>query len=92
MRYRLIVWDFDGTLADTLTLSAETYNAMAARHGFRPLDDLEAAREMTGRTFLRRHGIPLWRLPALAAEYRTAVKGHMPSVRLFDGMTDLLRL
>ena len=46
---------------------------------------------MTALNFLRRHGVPLWRLPALAAEFRTAVKGHMPSVRLFDGLTDLLR-
>ena len=91
MPYRLIVWDFDGTLADTLALSAMTYNAMAARHGFRPVADLDAARSLTARAFLHRHGIPLWRLPALAVEYRTAVREHMPSIRLFDGMADLLR-
>ncbi len=91
MSYRLIVWDFDGTLADTLALSVEVYNAMAARYGFLPLTDFEAVRGLTGRSFFRRHGIPYWRLPALAAEYRVAVKDHMPSIRLFDGVSDVLR-
>lgn len=91
MLYRLIVWDFDGTLADTLALSVETYNAMAVRYGFRPLTDFETARGLTGRAFFRRHGVPYWRLPALAAEYRVAVKDHMPTIRLFAGVADVLR-
>lgn len=91
MSYRLIVWDFDGTLADTLALSVETYNAMAVRYGFLPLTDFEAARGLTGRAFFRRHGVPYWRLPALAAEYRVAVKDHMPTIRLFAGVADVLR-
>lgn len=91
MRYRLIVWDFDGTLADTLALSVETFNALASRHGFRPLDDLAAARGLNTRAFFRQYRIPLWKLPMLGAEYRVAVGGRMASVRLFAGLAELVR-
>ncbi len=91
MRYRLIVWDFDGTLADTLALSVEIFNAFAARHGFRPLDDLAAARGLNTRTFFWKYRIPLWKLPKLGADYRAAVRGRMASIRLFAGLADLIR-
>jgi phosphoglycolate phosphatase len=91
MRYRLIVWDFDGTLADTLALSVDTFNAIAARYGFRQLDDLTEERGLNTRAFFRRHRIPLWRLPFLAEEYRKAVRDHMPSIRLFAGLAELVR-
>jgi phosphoglycolate phosphatase len=91
MRYRLIVWDFDGTLADTLALSIETFNALAARHGFRPLGDLAVVRGLNTRAFLKHHRIPLWKVPMLTAEYHVAVGAHMATVRLFAGLADVLR-
>ena len=91
MRYRLIVWDFDGTLADTMALALTTYNALAARHGFRPLDDPAAVRGMGTRLFLKQHGISLFRLPFLLKEYLTATRSHMEKIRLSDGLSDLLR-
>jgi phosphoglycolate phosphatase len=65
MRYRLIVWDFDGTLANTLALALPTYNDLAARHGFRRVDDPAAVRGMGTWAFLQQHGISLVRLPLL---------------------------
>ncbi len=91
MRYRLIVWDFDGTLADTLALSVEIFNAFASRHGFRPLEDLAAARRLNTRAFFRQYRIPLWKLPMLGAEYRAAVRHRMESMRLFPGVAELVR-
>ena len=31
MRYRLVLWDFDGTLADTWSCGQQIYNQIAAR-------------------------------------------------------------
>jgi phosphoglycolate phosphatase len=90
MRYRLIVWDFDGTLANTMALALATYNDLAARHGFRPVDDPAAVRGMTTRAFLRQHGISLLRLPLLMREYWAVTRQHMPLVRVFDGLPEVL--
>ena len=91
MRYRLIVWDFDGTLANTMALAMATYNDMAARHGFRSVDDPAAIRGLTTRAFLRQHGISLVRLPLLVKEYLAATRSRMEEIRLFEGLPEILR-
>jgi phosphoglycolate phosphatase-like HAD superfamily hydrolase len=47
MPYTFVLWDFDGTLADTFSCTLAAYNALAARRGLRPIDDPEAARGLT---------------------------------------------
>jgi len=91
MRYRLIVWDFDGTLANTMALALATYNDLAVRHGFRQVDDPTAVRGMGARAFLKQHGIPLLRLPFLVREYLATTRSRMGESRLFDGLPELLR-
>jgi phosphoglycolate phosphatase len=86
MRYRLVLWDFDGTLADTLASSLRLYNELAERHGFHPVTDPHAARGLTPFEFLRRHGIPLAKAPALVRAMRLAHRGQMASTRLFPGI------
>jgi phosphoglycolate phosphatase-like HAD superfamily hydrolase/protein-tyrosine-phosphatase len=90
-RYGLVVWDFDGTLADTGPIALRTYNAVAPRYGCKPVGDVEVARAMTTRQFLRTHKINMFRLPRLVRGYLAAVAGEMPGVRLFPGIEDVLR-
>jgi phosphoglycolate phosphatase len=91
MRYRLIVWDFDGTLADSLALALATYNDLAARYGHLPVADPLAVRSMDTQTFLRKHRISWWRLPRLVRAYHAATKDRMTTIRLFDGVPEFLR-
>src|SRR4051812_42573825 len=91
MRYDLIVWDFDGTLADTLALALATFNALAERYRFLPVTDPAAARGLGTRAFLRAHRIPLLRLPQLVRAYHAAVRDRMEAVRLFASVPELLR-
>jgi phosphoglycolate phosphatase len=90
MRYSLVVWDFDGTLADTMSLAVATYNELAARYGFRRVDDPVAIRGLSARAFLRQHGISFFRLPMLVKEYLAATRGSMETIRLFDGLPQIL--
>jgi phosphoglycolate phosphatase len=91
MRYQLLLWDFDGTLADTLELSVQLYNGLAAKYGFRPVEDPQAARSLTTLHFLRTHRISPAKLPALRREFLSLQKTHMEKVRLFAGLSDVLR-
>jgi phosphoglycolate phosphatase len=67
MSFKLVVWDFDGTLADSLPAAVGIFNRLAPELGFRPVEDLSAARSLTTRQFLRRHGVSFWRLPGSCA-------------------------
>jgi phosphoglycolate phosphatase len=86
MKYRLLLWDFDGTLADTLELALRTFNKLAERFGFRPVENALAARHLTTLDFLKKHKIPLTKLPSVLKEFRLAQRGQMEAVRLFPGL------
>jgi phosphoglycolate phosphatase-like HAD superfamily hydrolase len=91
MDTQLIVWDFDGTLADTFACLVRAYNALAPRRGFRTLDDPEAARHLPLPALLRSLGIPLVYLPSVVREVVAAVRREMAGIRLFPGMAEVLR-
>ena len=42
MSFKLVVWDFDGTLADSLPTAVGIFNRLAPEMGFRPVEDLAA--------------------------------------------------
>lgn len=91
MKYRLVLWDFDGTLADSLSLALRVYNRLAATHGFKPIEDPEPVRDMSMRQFLKSYGIPAWRVPSAFAEFLKETRARAGSVALFDGMADMVR-
>lgn len=90
MRYAFVLWDFDGTLADTFSCMVSAYNVLAGRRGFRPLDDPQAARDLDPLGLLRTLRIPLLRGPSLLTSLLAAVRRDMPNVRLFPGVADVL--
>ena len=91
MSFRLVVWDFDGTLADSLAASVDLFNRLAPEMGFRPITDPVAARALTTRQFLKLHGISMWRLPKLVRRFQAAAADHADQLSLFPGLPPVLR-
>lgn len=89
--YRLVVFDFDGTLANTLDRGLQVYNELAARHGFRPIVDTEAARALSLPAFLKNYKIPLAKLPTALREFFDLQSKYMDQVPLFDGVAATLK-
>lgn len=90
MPIQLVIWDFDGTLADSLAAAVGIFNRLAAELGYKPIVDIAAARALTTRQFLRRHGISLWRLPRLVRRYREAAADEADRLKLFPGLPAVL--
>jgi len=86
MPFKLVIFDFDGTLANSLPTAVGIYNRIAAEYGYKPLDDLAAARSMPTRKFLKHHGISLWRLPRLVRRYHAAAADEADKLKLFPGL------
>jgi phosphoglycolate phosphatase len=91
MRYPFILWDFDGTLADTFACTVRVYNELAAAYGFRPVDDAQAVRAMPLRAFLRAHRIGLLQLPLLVKRVLARQRGEIARVPLFPGVAEVLQ-
>ncbi|WP_440224770.1 HAD hydrolase-like protein [Dokdonella sp. MW10] len=92
MRYRLVLFDFDGTLADSFPFFAATFNGLAARHGFRTVDaaDVATLRGMGPREIMAHVGMPAWKLPIVARDFIAAMRAGRSSIRLFGGIADVL--
>jgi phosphoglycolate phosphatase len=71
----LVLFDFDGTIADTEQLVLEATNALADEFGFEPIrpEEHPAIRAMGARERLvKRLGIPLWNVPKVRRIERRA--------------------
>lgn len=93
MPTRLVIFDFDGTLADSLPWFRSVFNEVARRYGFRELEpaELEELRRLGNREILARIQVPRWKLPLIAAHMRRRMARDIGGIELFPGVPDLLR-
>lgn len=92
-RPRLVIFDFDGTLADSFPFFLRTFDILAERHGFRPIggDNLHALRACDARQIMRHVGIPLWKAPRVASDFRNMMADEIEGIGLFDGVGAMLQ-
>jgi phosphoglycolate phosphatase len=88
----LVIFDFDGTLADTWDWLANELVAAGGDLGIRPIDrrEVETLRSKPTRDVFRRLGISLWRLPWLAAHIRRRAEAAAGELRLFEGASEMI--
>ncbi len=93
MRYRLAIFDFDGTLADTLPFFTSVLDQVTAAHGLPRVDPetLESLRRASAREALRQLSIPLWKVPRLARSFRQMMAERAETIALFPGVPEVLR-
>lgn len=89
--YRLAIFDFDGTLADTLPWFLGLLEDVAVRFDIAGAAglDVEEMRALSAREIVARLGIPAWKLPRIAAHvHRLAAEAE---IALFAGAREALR-
>lgn len=93
MPYRLIVFDFDGVLADSAGWVLQELTPLARRFGFREVGDDEIAmlRGKDNREIIRYLRVPAWKLPMIARHMRKRVAEAADAIALFEGAPRLLR-
>ena len=92
MRYKLAIFDFDGTLADSFPWVIGMMNDVADRFSFRRVrpDELEELRHCDAREIMRRLGVKRWKLPMIARYVRTRMAAEVDQIPLFPGASAML--
>jgi phosphoglycolate phosphatase len=93
MRYKLVIFDFDGTLADSFPWFCRILNEVADRFGFRRTEphEIDTLRTMGARDLMRHFGVPAWKIPFIAHHVRKRKSQELDQTRLFDGVDRMLR-
>src|ERR1700709_1861482 len=97
-RYRLAIFDFDGTLANSLPWFRASFQDMITRFDLAPVgaDEIEGLRSMSARQIMARLNVPMWRLPGIVSHMRKRKLAAARHIFPFDGgaalLSDLQRL
>lgn len=80
---RTLIFDFDGTLADTLPRIVSISNRLATEFGYRHVreEDIEALRGQRSRDVLRRLKVPLLKIPTLARRFKAELRKEIHLVK-----------
>ena len=92
-RPKLLIFDFDGTIADTLDAGVTILNKLAVEFGFRPLHpkDLERVRDMRTRQLMKFLGIPARKMSRIARRGSEELYACIHSIQPLPGMPEPLR-
>jgi len=92
MPYSLVIFDLDGTLADSFPWFTRNVNDVADRYRFRRVaeGDVEALRHASTREILDHLAVPRWKLPLIARHMRKLKTAQAASIPLFDGVAPML--
>ncbi len=93
VRYRLLIFDFDGTLADSFPQFLDHMRQTVDHFGLRPID-AEALDELRGRSaaeVIKFLGIPAWKVPLVGRYVRRLMTADASGLRLFPGVSDALQ-
>jgi phosphoglycolate phosphatase len=93
MPYSLVIFDLDGTLADSFPWFLRNINDVADRFRFNRIrdEDVESLRHADSRKILKCLNVPLWKLPAIARHMQRMKAEQLADIPLFPGTTAMLR-
>jgi hypothetical protein len=76
----MVIFDFDGTLADSAAWMIRAVNPMARRFGFKTVtdDEIDMLRGRSTREVIRYLGISPWKLPMIAAHGKKMMAADCP--------------
>lgn len=82
---KCVIFDFDGTLADTANHTLKVYNILAEKNGYTKYteEDLERLKTMSLKSAMHLVDVPFKRIPSLIREGQKLFRSHVGSVEMF---------
>jgi phosphoglycolate phosphatase len=92
MIYKTLVFDFDGTIADTLGETRRIFNRIAPDYGIREVaeHELDQLRHLSLKELLDHLSIPKRRVPVLIARGTGMMRSNITELKLIAGMPEVL--
>lgn len=89
---KMVIFDFDGTLTNTMDISALIYGRMSEKYGLRKLsaEELHNIKSLTSLQRIIKLGVPFYKIPKLYKESREISSEYIKLAQPYPGMEQLL--
>ncbi len=91
---KVIIFDFDGTIADTFSTFINIINRLAPEFGYEPADaaTVERLQNLSSREILKQANISAFKLPFLFRRLKAEMTRELYQLQLIDGIQEALVL
>ena len=88
-----IIFDFDGTIADSVPVGMKILNELSEEYGFRKIEekDLPLFQNMSPMQLLKEFKVPLYKVPWIGMKTQAKMKERINEVAMIEGMPEVLR-
>lgn len=92
MTLSTLIFDFDGTLANSFEVTLRVANALAPEFGYRPAQahEIEEFRAASYRAVAAHLGVAWHKIPMIATRIRKELANHVSDLSTFDGLPEVL--
>ncbi|MBE9201659.1 MULTISPECIES: HAD-IA family hydrolase [unclassified Nodularia (in: cyanobacteria)] len=92
MTQKVIIFDFDGTIADTVDALVTIANRLAVEFGYIQItpEELALLRTFTSREIIKYSGISLFKIPFLLKKVKGELKHKLPELKPIPGIQEAL--
>lgn len=87
-----IVFDFDGTIVDSMDLAVHILNELADKFHYQKVttEEVRVLKNFPVRERFKRIGLPLYKIPSMTVDSMTMFKQQIHTLNAFEGIKDLL--
>ena len=91
MKYKLIIFDFDGTLADSFPWFIKTMDIITEKFNLKKIDQKKIVelRKLDSASFLKYMKVPLYKIPIISAFILNMMSENIAEIKLFDGIASM---
>jgi len=90
-RKRAVIFDFDGTIADSFEYVLGFVQSDAGNHQVFNTAEKKVLRQMSMKRLILHLKVPIWKYPTMYFRGRRVMRQHMEDVQPFAGMVDVIR-
>ena len=92
MTQKVIIFDFDGTIADTLDALVDIANSLAVEFNYAQIspEELVILKNLTSREIFKYSGIPMFKIPFLLKKVKKELKNKILQLEPIEGIPEAL--
>lgn len=88
---RAVIFDFDGTIADSLPAIIAVFEDLTGRSERFTTEQIEAMRELSIPQLMQELKVPKWKAPYLVVRGRQMLKAHLHGIHVHEAMADAIK-